>query len=197
MTTRCRWRKPDQWWVRTAHAVLLLTIVVVSGERQAVAQTIRSVGLVLGIPTSLGVVWHVTDGVAVRPELSLSGSMTETRMPAANGSVLSSNDSWQVGAGASLLLFVHQLGAIRTYVSPRFIYVRSDTTTDSGTSATTTYSGSGSFGVQLALHRRMSVYGELGLSYTRLSTDSVFVSTTTSRGTVLRSRSTLGLVMYF
>ncbi len=86
--------------MRIARAAALLA----GGEGQVVAQTPGAIGLVLGIPTSLGAVWHVTDGVAVRPELSLSRSMAETRTPVANGSVLSSNDSCQMGAGASLLL---------------------------------------------------------------------------------------------
>ena len=180
--------------LRTA---LVLSGVTLCGPGTAFGQEPGPVGLVMGLPASVGVIWHLGERLAVRPELSLSWSSAESTTPSAGGAITSSTDAAQIGVGSSVILYVRQWDGLRLYVSPRFVYLRSETTATSGQSTSTTYSGSGSFGAQYSLGRRAGVFGELGLSYTRLRTSSDFVASAESRGTLVRTRSSVGLIVYF
>ena len=44
-------------------------ILLVCGMGSANAQDNPRVGLTMGYPTSIGVLWHVTDRIAIRPEI--------------------------------------------------------------------------------------------------------------------------------
>jgi hypothetical protein len=134
------------------------------------AQESPKVGVVMGYPASVGVLWHVTENVAIRPDLTASrttGDSTTAGIPASSVS----STAWQLGVGASALLYLTSHEGLRTYVSPRFVYSRNSSSTDTtpGGSAsenvTETYSVAGSFGVQYSLVRRFAVFGEVGLAY--------------------------------
>src|SRR5438105_2116566 len=101
-----------------AAGLLLLT------GRAAGAQDAGSIGVTMGYP-SIGVIWHASDKVAIRPEVSLTGSHSDS----------SDSDSLSVSTGLSALLYG---GAgtdnVRPYFSPRFTYAHSglDTTGSTG-----------------------------------------------------------------
>jgi hypothetical protein len=176
------------------------------GAGTAVAQEESGqIGVVMGYPASVGVLWRAHDHVAVRPEISFVRTSGEsTTNGTASGSI---NDSWSVGFGASALFYLGTGDGLRTYVSPRFSYVRNSASTESAPGAlrsenwSHTYSLAGSFGAEYALVKRFSVFGEVGLAYARQtsayrsSTPNVLGndSTASSVGT----RSAVGVIVYF
>jgi hypothetical protein len=159
----------------------LFLIAMAAAPGAAHAQDAPKVGLTMGYPGSIGVLWRVADRVAVRPEITLSRSTGEARGSDLAGVAPSSTDeSTGVGAGISALFYVRRSDALRAYVSPRFAYTRASTSASTGgstvvalsTSNSTfqSYLTSGSFGAQYALGRRFGVFGEVGVSYSRTST---------------------------
>ena len=186
----------------------------------ASAQDTPKLGVTMGYP-SIGVIWHVTDGVALRPEVSVAkstGEFTTTTSFSFGGTTttstsVSTTDTWQIGVGLSALIYVSTHDALRTYVSPRWTYTRLSSDSSSNLPTATGTSGhanfvSGSFGAQYALGRRFSVFGELGLGFSRTVTSplpsitslapgassSIVGSSTTS---TLGTRTGAGVVLYF
>ena len=153
----------------------LMSVVVAPGVARA--QDEGKVGLTMGYPSSVGVVWKVAEGVALRPEITLSRSTGDSSTDDLLGAVpVSTNDSTGVGAGISALFYIHRWEGLRTYVSPRFSYSRISTSASTSGSTSTTesttssYLTSGSFGAQYSLGRHFGLFGEVGLGYTATST---------------------------
>jgi hypothetical protein len=189
------------------------------------AQDEPRVGITMGYPASIGLIWHVADRVALRPEVSLSRGSGETTItttvpvisvgavPTVNTTTTvttNTTDQWQVGIGVSALFYVTRHDALRTYVSPRYAYTRgSNSNQSSGLSPSTVSSSestghfvAGSFGAQYALGRRFSVFGEVGLGYTHTEneptgTTSPGFSVGDSVSTTLSTRSGAGVILYF
>ena len=161
--------------------VLGLSIMTLVGARAARAQEPDQVGLTIGYPASVGVIWHVSDRFALRPEVSLSQSSGDATTGSVGSVFQVSSDSWQIGVGLSALFYVRQWDALRAYVSPRFSYARTQatSTTTSPVYATSltdltssTYLVAGSFGGQYSLSRRFGLFGEVGLGYTKANSTS-------------------------
>jgi hypothetical protein len=186
----------------------------------ASAQDDPKVGITMGYPASVGVMWQVNDRVALRPEFNVqkaSGESTSTIAISLSsvvpGSVVSvtTSESWQFSAGVSALFYLSTHDALRTYVSPRWAYTRTSNTNSSSTipslSLSTTASGqsfAGSFGAQYALGRRFGVFGEVGIVFSRstVSPDasaltSAIVTTSESVSKTLGVRSGAGVILYF
>lgn len=160
-------------------AALLALMMMMFGVETASAQDGGRVGLVMGYPQSVGVIWQVADRLAVRPEIAFSWTSAETTtitlgtgtscgcsVPPAGP-----NDSVRVGVGASALLYFGQWDGLRLYAGPRFLY----STTDNGVptefpAVSSTYLTAGLFGAQYSLGRRFAVFGETGLHYSRTNT---------------------------
>jgi hypothetical protein len=192
------------------------------GAATVSAQDSPRLGLSMGYPASIGVLWHMTDRVAVRPELSLSRNSTEftstfttfSSFPSGTTTTTTTTttaEGWQVGAGASALFYLQRRDALRTYVSPRFAYTRGTTTTTSRpppspiapvgspTSETknSTYFASGSFGAQYALGTRFGVFGEVGLGFGRSESSGGAPTRAGSKTRNLATRSGVGVLFYF
>jgi hypothetical protein len=75
------------------------------GATGAAAQDEGKVGITMGYPAAVGIIWHVSDTVAIRPELSFSGSSSETDR--AENITDSESDGWTLGTGISALFYVH------------------------------------------------------------------------------------------
>jgi hypothetical protein len=195
----------------TLSAALLL--VVVPG-RLAEAQEKGQVGLTMGYPASVGVVWHLTDAIAVRPELTFATT--------SDGFTTNQSSSTSVGTGVSGLFYLGRWESVRAYVSPRYIYQRSTSTVEvdvtpllppalpvgivlpSLTTKTTITNQSviGAFGAQYSPHRRFSVFGEVGFGYSRLetSTGTPITGISTEPSATSHSwstRSGAGIIFYF
>jgi outer membrane protein with beta-barrel domain len=164
----------------------------------------RKVGITMGFPASIGVIFHASDKVAVRPELSFSGNSTD-------GTSSTSTDGWSVGTGVSALFYVATHDRVRTYVSPRLTYSRitfnsssslpSPLLSTSSKSTGTTWGGAGSFGAQYSPTPRFSVFGEVGLGFSRQTSHSsvttlVIIPSTDVKGNSWGTRAGVGIVFY-
>ena len=187
----------------------------------ATAQEKGQVGVTMGYPATVGVLWQVADRVAVRPEISLSqnsGTATSTRTISVFGQVQTtetqvSSDNMAVGTGVSGLFYLWKREAVSMYVTPRYTYTRVTSSQQLSFDSlpelvTTSHFISGSFGAQYALGRRFAVFGEIGIGYTRTAQDSSSTldsspvsssitsrTVTTTRG--VSTRSAAGVVLYF
>ncbi len=158
----------------------------------------KKVGLTMGYPSSFGVVWHVSEKVALRPELSLAGSSAETT--AAGFS--SESNSTAIGTGISALFYLNTADKLRTYVSPRFTYSHATTeqdlssiTNSSAKNTTTSTGGQGSFGAQYYVSNRFAVFGELGVGFAHNESKSS-LTPTTGTGWGWGTRSAVGIIFY-
>jgi hypothetical protein len=157
---------------------------------EARAQDTPRVGITMGYPSAVGVIWQVADRVALRPDftwakVSTDSSASDPIILGSNGNT-SSSDSWQTGFGLSALFFLSGTDALRTYVSPRFSYTQSNVSTNVGGSPLASgsdiwsYVTSGSFGAQYTVARHFGVFGEVGLSYSSATTRTSTVETVTT-----------------
>jgi len=168
-------------WLTLA-AVLISTI--------ASAQDTPKVGVTISAPSAIGIVWQIADRIAVRPEITLSRNSAESSQNDPVGSALvTSDDSYAVGAGIGALFYVGRWDALRTYLLPRFSYTRSSTSAainnnsilgpTSSESRSSSYQTSGSFGGQYTFGRHFGLFGELGLAYARTNATASTTFTTT------------------
>ena len=170
----------------------------------AVAQEQRKVGITMGYPASLGVLWHVNKKVAIRPEISFATSSNETTSSVQTiPTVTIETDSWVIGTGASALFYLREYDHLRTYVAPRITYSHTSTdgsssglTTIVSTQTTNTWSGAGLFGAQYMLGDRFSLFGEVGFGFSH-SDSKISLSTSSSSGTSWGTRAGVGVVFYF
>ena len=165
----------------------------------ASAQGAGKLGVTMGYPSSFGIVWHVSDKVAIRPELTITVSSSES----SNSSFSAENDTWNLGTGVSVLFYLKSYDQLRTYFSPRLSYNRntnentSSGITTSTSEATSTNTGvAGMFGAQYGLGDKFSVFGEVGVGYTRSET-SGSPQVTKSSGNSLGTRTGVGVIFYF
>ena|SRR5215831_14489346 len=201
-----------------ARSLALAVFVLAMTSLPASAQDRGAFGITMGYPASIGAIWHVTDRVAIRPEVSLtqlSNATTSTvYIMGPGGTILASTttqsttDQWTVGVGASALFYVKQWDALRAYVTPRYQYSRatiSASATNSGSVqvlsqpdfTSNTHFISGSFGVQYALGTRFGLYGELGLGYSHAATDTTAPGAGRSTTNTVGTRSGVGVLFYF
>jgi hypothetical protein len=200
---------------RVIGAAAIAMVLMASAAR---AQEQGQVGIAMGYPASVAVIWHVTDAIAVRPDVTFSGGHNE--------SATVKSDSTNVGVGISGLIYIGTWESLRTYVSPRYSYGRSSSTIEttfpvdptlltiigltippaSTTSTTSTMGLAGSFGAQYSLHKHFSAFGEVGFGYSKLtSTRSTSRTTlfpdpsldTDPKASSWGTRSAVGVIFYF
>jgi len=102
---------------------VFLFLVVSLYTRSAYAQDTRAFGVTMGYPASVGVLWHVTEGVAVRPEFSFDFFSSETENSSPFGGD-SSSDGHAISVGLSALFYVARWDMTRAYLVPRYAYSR-------------------------------------------------------------------------
>lgn len=159
------------------------------------AQDTNKVGITMAYPTSIGLIWPVSNKLAVRPDFTISGSSAE----AASGLDAS---SWNIGAGVSVLVYLKDYDHVRTYFAPRFDYARSSNRSETGASTipsidTTRWNagGAGSFGVQFTPGERFGVFGEVGFGFSYSTLPSA-TSPSTGHATGWGLRSGVGVIFY-
>jgi hypothetical protein len=179
----------------TIFAVFLCSLLCV---RTASAQDTRSFGVTMGYPASIGVLWHMNEAVAVRPEFAFDffSSETENNSPLGGDS---SQDGHSVSVGLSALFYFARWDMTRAYVVPRYAYSRTSSSLEGPFDFLRDTSGnihdvSMSFGAQHTLGDRFAIYGELGLAYERATTE---ITTSQLRRTEFGTRSGVGVVVYF
>jgi len=134
------------------------------------AQDHGKAGITIGYPGDVGVLWHVTDVVAVRPVFSFRHSSGDST---SGGSTSGSG----AGIGVSALFYLKKYDRVQVYVSPQYTYTHNSATTTPTTSTTQTSlpsvtttgdsnGGNGAFGVQYTPSKHFAAYGEFGIGYT-------------------------------
>jgi Outer membrane protein beta-barrel domain len=176
----------------------LAAVILFAIASTASAQERGDAGIVMGYPAAIGVTFHLTDTIAIRPEFSFTRTSTESSVLGTERTV----DSWSTGVGASALFYVSRADSLRTYLSPRFSYGRSRSDSgvnlpiDGASTTNKTYSVAGSFGAQYSLSDRFSAFGEVGLAVSNSKTR-IGTLAGESSGTSWGTRSGVGVVVYF
>ncbi len=191
------------------HRISLLTLSwLLLTSAAASAQEKGQTGLTMAFPASVGLIWHVSDHVALRPEVSFSFSKAST--DSSTSPVASSVDGSSFAVGLSGLFYLRKWEGLSTYVSPRFSYGRTSTTVTTSVTlslppgftggsisnspsenTSSIYSVSGSFGAQYSLSRKFGVFGEAGLGYTDQR------SSSSSKAHTFGTRAGVGVLFYF
>jgi hypothetical protein len=189
--------------------VALATVVTVMMAAPAAAQDAGAVGLTMGYPAAVGVVWHVTERIALRPDFTLSTTTTESTSTIDSIFVpqvsTTTSTSWSTAVGLSALLYLNAADPLRFYVAPRAAYLRTSIDIDDDQelaaafdNTSTGFVAAGAFGVQYNAHDRFAIFGELGAQYTSQSSTSEFVSSRTrGENRTAGLRSAVGLTLYF
>lgn len=179
---------------------LLVTLMAVAPCRVASAQDQGRVGLTMGYPASVGVIYHVANRFALRPEITVLKSSGDS----GGTTIALFNKGWSLGTGLSGLIYLTRRDNLRTYVSPRFTFTRITTSTETTAfvsstvvtrSTSSTYGAVGSLGAQYALGPKFGLFGEVGFGYSRQTSHSSLAAT--SRTNVWSSRTGAGVILYF
>jgi hypothetical protein len=168
-----------------------------AGCLAAGAQEKGKAGVAIGYPGGIGVLWHATDKIAIRPDFVFTRTSTD-------GS--SGGDGWGINTGLSVLFYVKKYDNVRTYVSPRLTYTRSTTTIQASTntqgtladfkSTSTSTGGAGVFGAQYSPAARFSVFGELGIAFSRRRSESSLGIVSVIKGSSWGTTAGVGVVFY-
>jgi len=160
----------------------------------ALAQERGDVGLAVSAPSAIGVIWHVSDRLALRPDFGFSFTETDGEPPLPD--ISSKNFTF----GLSALFYTHRWDSLRLYVSPRFSYAYGSTSIDEpaniADSTLSSWAAIGSIGGQYALGTRFGVFAEAGLGYSsqQSETGSIRVDRTTW---TFGTRTAIGGILYF
>ena len=190
--------------MRCSRAIVLCLVLGSLGQTTtAFAQEKGDLGVVMGYPTSIGFIYHVSDRFALRPEITFAstGSESETDFSESEG------DAWALGFAISGNFYVAQWDKVRSYVSARYNYNHSESTSsttillpfieDNESTLTSNAHGFfGMFGGVYSLHDRFSVFGEVGLGYTRQRAESEATGGK-STGHQFGPRTAVGINFYF
>jgi hypothetical protein len=134
----------------------------------ASAQERGQVGVTMGYPNAVGVIWHTSDRLAIRPEITFNFASAESS-DSFGGEAESSGTSFSIG-GSALWYLGPASDNVRTYVSPRVTWGKADTDDDNGPE-NSHWTASASFGAQYAPVRRFSVFGEVGYGVSQSSVE--------------------------
>jgi hypothetical protein len=173
------------------HRILAVCAFVIAFASIASAQDEGRIGVTMGYPSAVGILWRATDRIALRPEFTWTMSSVESSStdPIIGSSTTSTpSSSWQTGFGLAALFYVSRVNGFGAYLTPRLAYSRMSTTTNiSGTPVASSADGwawttSGAFGADYRLARHFGLFGEIGVSYSASTFTSSTVETITSGG---------------
>ena len=165
------------------HRILFACALAIAFARIVSAQDEGRIGVTMGYPSALGVLWRATDKIALRPEFTWAISSVDSSSSdsiAGSSPTSAPSTNWQAGAALGALFYLSRVNGFGAYLTPRLAYSRTSTTTSVlGSAATTSSDGwawttSGAFGADYKLARHFGLFGEIGLSYSA----STFTSST-------------------
>jgi hypothetical protein len=200
--------------------VWMAMLMVASLATPVLAQDDPRIGITMGFPAAVGVVWRVADNIALRPDITFQRSSSEsattialptfpvTGVSASSSTNIITTESWSVGVGVSAVFYISKHDALRTYLSPRWGYTRSSADGSSSIpsvisvlSNTHSQTVGGAFGAQYALSRKFNIYGEVGLSYshTTLPGSDILnvISRTDTTQSSIGTRGGVGVILFF
>lgn len=172
--------------MRSCRIVMVFSLLLLGYAGTASAQQAeKKLGVTIGYPSAVGLLWPVTDRIAVRPALSFTWMSTDT-LPTLSGLEPGSSSSTLVTLHADVLFYLSQEDDLRTYITPGLSYSRSTGSDDLVVHA--------SYGAQYDLGTRFGVFGEVGLAF--LSDSHSFDSFKISSKR-FGMRSGVGVILYF
>ena len=185
--------------IRVARLSSLVTIAVMMCGT-ARAQEPGKIGITMGYPASVGVIWDATKAIAIRPVITYAGASSD------GGGLTSQSSNWTVGVNLSALLYVKKYDNVRTYVSPSYRYshartsITPSTTIQGGVSSLDTSlnsnGGSGTFGAEYAPGSRVRIYGEVGFVFAHMTTSSSSAGALNISGNSWGTTAGVGFVFY-
>ena len=183
--------------MRVRRLVWLSLSVIALSALPAAAQD-KKVGVTMGYPAAIGLLWRASDTVAVRPEFNFAGGSGES-----DGTFDVESNSWAVGTGVSVLFYLKKYDRLQTYFTPRFSYTHSSSSSDidgpvtnpEPESSSNTYGFAGLFGAEQSIGDKFAVFGEVGFGFTHSKAKSNLTpSTPTSRN--WGTRAGVGVVFF-
>jgi hypothetical protein len=185
--------------MKTLRATLLL-VGSLAIATEAAAQDKGRIGLVMGFPASIAFLWHPAEAIGIRPEIGVARNSSDITITVPPGTPITTRSTGLgTTVGVSLLCYGATHDHLRVYFSPRAVYVRTTTTTQSGgvtpagQATTSGYAASGSVGAQYALGHRFSIYAEVGYAFSHSSQGGA----SSSKGNSISPRTAVGGVLYF
>jgi hypothetical protein len=180
---------------RNAYPVGLGVLVAGLSAMPASAQEPGDVGVTVSAPSAIGVIWHVTPRVAVRPDLSFSFSESDA-------DVGTDINAHSFTLGGSVLFYTGRWDNLQTYVAPRLSYSWASSSIDGANeSLDSTQDGwslSGTFGAQYLLGTRFAVFAEAGLAYASQTAETPTSFGDNERTTwTFGTRTLVGATLYF
>lgn len=159
------------------------------------AQDRGDTGLTISTPSAIGLIWHASDRLAIRPDVSFGFTETDGE------GTLPDISSRNVSIGVSALFSTHRWDELRLYVSPRFTYSHGTTSIDNpiniADSTLSSWAVAGSIGGQYALGTRFGVFAEAGLSYSSQQSESGLSSSPDRTTWTFGTRTAVGGILYF
>jgi hypothetical protein len=195
-------------------ALTLIGMVLVGSA--AFAQERGRIGLSMGYPGNIGVLWKITNRLGIRPGVGFGhssfdpGSLTLSLGNGNSVTTESSTGSTSVGVRVDTLFSVGVWDGVRAYVAPGYEYDRSTSTRVESTVSTGPFGSpnrtetlkthghehhvSGVFGARYVPHPRFGVFGEVGVSYLESRTNFLEIPST-ARG--WNTTTGVGAILYF
>ena len=159
------------------------------------AQEKGDIGLTISSPSAIGIIWHPSERLAIRPDVSFGINETDGE------GTLPDISSKSFTLGVSALIYTHRWDELRFYVSPRFTYSHATTSIDDpvniADSTLSSWAAAGSIGGQYALGTRFGVFAEAGLSYSSQQSKSGLNSTPERTTWTFGTRTAVGGILYF
>src|SRR5262245_61927749 len=122
--------------MRIRCAAVLSAALVCLWPALAAGQDSKPVGITMGYPTSVGLLWHASSRLALRPELTFNGTSSHSTAPGLAPSIPDfevESSATVIGTGVSALLYLRTQDRLRLYVSPRFTYTHTSGSSSSPT----------------------------------------------------------------
>lgn len=141
----------------------------------------------------MGILFHVTDKIAIRPEFNIAQSSTDFEGPV----VIGSSDSWEIGTGISALFYVRAWDDLHLYVSPRWTYSHGSASSELSDSTAASWGLAGSVGAQYTLGKRFGIFGEVGVGYQHSRLTGPVPIQAGFTGHSVGTRSGVGVILYF
>jgi hypothetical protein len=153
------------------------------------------VGVTISAPSAVGLIWHATPRMAIRPDLSFSFSESDADV----GTDINSSS---FTLGASVLFYTGRWDNLQTYVAPRLSYSWASSAIDgAGASLDSSQDGwslAGTFGPQYLLGTRFAVFAEAGLAYASQTSETPTSFGDNERTTrTFGTRTLVGAALYF
>ena len=181
---------------RRAYLAGLSLVLVGLTATSASAQEAGDVGVTVSAPSAIGVIWHVTPRLAIRPDMTFSFCESDAE------EILPDISSRAFSLGGSVLFYTGRWDNLQTYVTPRVSYSWSSSRIDGAAgdfdSTQNGWGLSGSFGGQYTLGTRFAVFAEAGLGFSSQSTETPSSFGDNERTAwSLGTRTVIGATLYF